>query len=123
MTNTNKNLPEEEILLMFWIFFYCLEILQIKAVKRVKEFSCKTRIISGSGACNVLKELNSQRLFVVTDPFFEENGTAAEIAAYSSAPEIKRYSAVAPDPTVEQVARAAQSLQLHTVYFLKGVSQ
>ena len=96
---------------MFWIFFYCLEILQIKAVKRVKEFSCKTRIISGSGACNVLKELNSQRLFVVTDPFFEENGTAAEIAAYSSAPEIKRYSAVAPDPTVEQVARGTAALK------------
>ncbi len=77
----------------------------------MKEFSCNTKIISGSGACAALKSLNSQRLFFVTDPFFEQNGKAAEIAAQSGAAETKRYSGVAPDPTVEQVAQGTAALK------------
>ena len=88
-----------------------MEILALKAVKYVKEFSCKTKIISGSGSCGALKSLCSRRLFLVTDPFFEENGKAAEIASLSEAAEIQRYSGVAPDPTVEQVAQGVAELK------------
>ncbi len=77
----------------------------------MKEFSCKTKIISGSGACGALRKLNSRKLFLVTDPFFEENGTAAKIADLSGASEVVRYSEVTPDPTVEQVAKGTAALK------------
>ena len=77
----------------------------------MKQFSCRTKIISGAGACTALKELNSRRVFLVSDPFFEKNGKASQIAALSCASETKIYSAVAPDPTVEQVARGTAALK------------
>ena len=77
----------------------------------MKEFSCRTRIISGAGACGALKELNSRRVFLVSDPFFEKSGKASQIAALSCADQVKIYSAVAPDPTVEQVARGTAALK------------
>ena len=35
-------------------------------------FSCKTKIISGCGAISSLKELESKRLLLVADPYFEK---------------------------------------------------
>lgn len=77
----------------------------------MEEFFCKTKLLSGSGSVAALKELNSRRLFVVTDPFFEKNGTAKSLAALSGAGEIHIYSEVKPDPTVEQAARGAAALK------------
>ena len=68
----------------------------------MEQFSCPTKIISGPGAVHELKNLNIQRLLVVTDPYFEKNGNAAAVAAFSKESEI--FSGVHPDPTVEQVA-------------------
>ena len=51
----------------------------------MKQYSCKTKIISGAGTVAALKDLGARRLFVVTDPYFYENGTAARIAAVSEA--------------------------------------
>ena len=51
----------------------------------MKEFYSGTRIIAGSGAVQELKNLGIQRLFLVTDPFFAENGVAQRIAAASQA--------------------------------------
>ncbi len=58
-----------------------------------------------------LREFNSQRLFLVTDPFFEKNGTAQRLAALSGAGEYRIYSQVQPDPTVEQAAQGAAALK------------
>ena len=77
----------------------------------MKEFSCKTKIISGSGACSYLQCFSGKRLFFVTDPFFEKNGKAAEIADLCQAGELVFYSGIAPDPTVEQVARGTAALK------------
>ena len=77
----------------------------------MEKYSCKTNIISGAGATAALAEIPSQRLFVVSDPFFAQNGTAAQIAAHSPASERKIYSGVAPDPTVQQVAAGTAQLK------------
>ena len=46
----------------------------------MESFSCKTKIISGSGAVSALENLHAKRLLLVTDPFFMKNGTAQRIA-------------------------------------------
>ncbi len=69
------------------------------------EFSCGTRIISGSGALSAIGRLGARRLLVVTDPYFAQNGTARQVAAM--APAAKIFDRVEPDPPVEAVAAGA----------------
>ncbi len=71
----------------------------------MKEFSCKTRMICGTGAVNAVKDIKAKRLFVVADPYFAENGTAAEIAKKSGAEQVKIFHDIMPDPTVALAAR------------------
>lgn len=77
----------------------------------MEEFLCKTKIRSGEGALSSLKDLGSKRLFLVTDPFFEKNGTAAKIVTLSGAAESRIYAHVQPDPTVEQAAKGAAAIK------------
>ncbi len=70
----------------------------------MEQFFCPARIISGPGAVKELKSLNIRRLLMVTDPYFEKSGTAAQIAALAGAAETQLFSGVQPDPTVEQIA-------------------
>ena len=89
------------------------------------EFSCKTRILSGAGALGQVKELGSKRLFVVTDPYFMENGTAKKIERFSGAETTQIFSGVKPDPAVELVAEGAiqlKAFQPDTVVALGGGS-
>lgn len=71
----------------------------------MKEFICKTKIVCGSGSVSALKELGAKRLMLVTDPFFEKNGTAQELARQAQAENVEIFSDVAPDPSVELAAR------------------
>ena len=75
------------------------------------EFSCKTHIISGAGALAQIKKLKPERFFIVSDPFFAENGTAEKLSSLSGAAETKVFSKVKPDPSVELVAEGALELQ------------
>ena len=72
----------------------------------LRQFSCKTKIISGSGAVGALEGLGAQRVFLVCDPYFAQNGTAARVASATRAPYTEIFSDVKPDPTVELAARA-----------------
>ena len=42
----------------------------------MKEFSCKTKIVTGEGCLSCLGEMGIEGLFLVTDPYFYKNGTA-----------------------------------------------
>lgn len=91
----------------------------------MEEYSCKTKILSGSGAISVLRELGSRRFMVVADPFFEQNGIAANLTKLSGAEETLIYSGVSPDPTAEQVAKgtaAVKAFAPDTVVALGGGS-
>ena len=70
----------------------------------MEEFLCRTKIISGAGAVAFLSDLRPKRLFLVTDPFFQKNGTAKRIANLSKAAEVAYFDKIQPDPTVELAA-------------------
>ena len=70
----------------------------------MKEFSCRTRIVYGHNAMAALEELKAQKLLVVTDPYFAENGMAQQVAQTSGAKEYQIFKEVTPDPTVSLAA-------------------
>ncbi len=77
----------------------------------MEKFFCKTTIISGPGAVAALRDLGCRRLFLVTDPFFERNGTAQRIAELSGAEAVEIFAGVKPDPTVELAAEGAAKVR------------
>lgn len=77
----------------------------------MEEFICKTKIVSGAGAIAALQEVHAQRLFLVCDPFFRENGKADAVLAAANAPDVHIFSDVSPDPTVEAAAHGACQVQ------------
>ena len=76
----------------------------------MNEFFCATRILAGE-AGQVLSSLKPKRLLVVTDPYFEENGTARRLAEASGAESWELFSEVQPDPPVELAAKATAQLK------------
>lgn len=75
------------------------------------EFDCKTKIISGAGAVGRLADFGARRLFLVTDPYFYENGMAARVAAGAHAEQVEIFHEVKPDPTVELAAEGTARLR------------
>ena len=77
----------------------------------MQNFTCKTRIVTGVNALDVLKTAGIQKLFLVTDPYFHKNGTAQRIGQMTGAEQIEIFSDVKPDPDVELVAGATAKLK------------
>ena len=75
----------------------------------MKEFSCETKIVMGSGAAVALAEYKFRRLMVVADPFFSKNGWAERLGKLAQTHEI--FDRVAPDPSVELVAEGTARVQ------------
>lgn len=76
----------------------------------LQTFACGTKIIAGPGARWSLKDQGAKRVFLVTDSFFSEKGTALEIAqALGETYEI--FDQVIPDPTAELIARGTARLK------------
>ncbi len=91
----------------------------------MESFSCRTKVISGVGALSALKELHSQRLLVVADPFFQKNGTASRVGEISGAEQVRIFSEVKPDPEVTLVAQGtamARAFGPDTIVALGGGS-
>ena len=76
----------------------------------MEEFSCKTRIVSGSGTIRMLGKLEKKKLFLVADPFFVKNGVAQRVAEASGCREVEIFDQVQPDPTVELAAEGTARL-------------
>ena len=77
----------------------------------MKEFYCKTKILCGSGAVSMLKDLQAGRLFLISDPFFQQNGTADRLAALSGAEAVEVFSDIVPDPSVTLAAAGTAKLK------------
>ena len=75
----------------------------------MKEFSCRTRIVMGCPATQVLKDRNFDRIMVVSDPFFAKNGRAQSLG--QQARDFAIFDKVVPDPSVELVAQGVAQLQ------------
>jgi alcohol dehydrogenase class IV len=101
------------------------ETIASKAVVYLERFYCDTAVIAGSGAVSALAQLGAKRLLVVTDPFFYENGVAAQVAAQAKAEKVAFFYDVKPDPSVELAAEGTalvQSFQPDVVVALGGGS-
>lgn len=68
------------------------------------QFTCKTKLLSGTGALDWLDGQKCKNLLVVTDPYFMENGWAEKIANRVKAEKRIFFEKVKPDPTVELAA-------------------
>ena len=75
------------------------------------EFDCRTKIVSGTGTVRRLADFGAKRLFLVTDPYFYENGTAQRVAAEAKADQVEIFHGVKPDPTVELAAEGTAKLR------------
>lgn len=73
----------------------------------MEQFSCKTKILAGTGAVSTLGTLGCRRLFLVTDPYFMKDGTARRVAEAAKARTYEIFDGVEPDPSVELAARGA----------------
>lgn len=89
------------------------------------EFVCSTRICAGENALSFLSTLQAQRVLVITDRFFSQNGTAARIGGMIPGAQVEIFDRVTPDPTAETAAEAAAvcvSLQPQILLALGGGS-
>ena len=77
----------------------------------MEEFSCKTRVVSGSGTIRCLGKLEKKKLLLVADPFFVKNGVAKQVAEASGCPEVELFDRVQPDPEVELAAEGTARLR------------
>ena len=77
----------------------------------MEKFSCKTKILSGAGAVAALGEMGAKRLFVVTDSYFMNNGTARRVAEAAKAEAVAYFDKVKPDPSVELAAEGTAKLK------------
>lgn len=95
------------------MFSRLAEILALKHWKGVvglQSFFCRTKIVAGPGARQYLRELGAKRVFLVTDRFFSESGTASETARMASET-FEIFDGVQPDPSAELVARGTARLR------------
>ena len=76
----------------------------------MEQFFCKTKIISGQDSLRILSTLHIQRLFIVTDPYFHENGTAQRIAQLAQAEAVEVFHQIVPDPSVALAAQGTQAV-------------
>ena len=77
----------------------------------MNRFQAPTQIFSGPGAISALAEFHPQRLMIVTDPYFAENGTAERIGAASQAKKTEYFTDIHPDPTVVLAAKGTAALK------------
>ena len=70
----------------------------------MQEFYCRTKILSGENALDWLKTQRCGTLLVVTDPYFQQNGWAQEIAGRVQAEKREFFTNIKPDPSVELAA-------------------
>lgn len=77
----------------------------------METFYCKTKIISGPGAVSSLKNMGIKRLFLVTDPYFAQNGQAQRTVSEANAEYTEIFDRVQPDPDVELAAAGTAKLR------------
>ena len=91
----------------------------------MESFSCKTKIISGTGAIWELAQLGVKRLLVVADPYFRETDLPEKLKKATNAEKSEFFFEVKPDPSVELSAKGTalvQSFKPDTVIALGGGS-
>lgn len=76
----------------------------------MQRFQVSTQICFGEGALRVLEEMKGKRIFIVTDPFFKENGIAERVSSLCKG-SVEIFSRVVPDPPISVVAEGLARIQ------------
>ena len=76
----------------------------------MEQFFCKTKIISGMDSLKILPTLHIKRLFIVSDPYFSQNGTVNHIAHLAQAEKVEIFDRISPDPSVSLAAEGTKLL-------------
>ena len=77
----------------------------------MERFAMGTKICAGTGAVSALAGFGAERVFLVTDPYFYQNGTAARVAESCRAQAVEYFTDVKPDPSVELAAAGTAKLK------------
>ena len=90
----------------------------------MQSFCLRHAAVLRRGRPAALAGLHAERVLLVTDPYFAENGTAARYAAAFPGAQVEIFSDVAPDPRslVAQGVARLQALRPDTVLALGGGS-
>ena len=75
----------------------------------MQSFVCGTRLCFGADAPAALAGLHAERVLLVTDPYFAENGTAARYAAAFPGAQVEIFSDVAPRSEERRVGKECRS--------------
>lgn len=89
------------------------------------DFVLTTRLCCGENALSALKTLGAERVLLVTDRFFVENGTAQRICSLCGGATCEIFDKVQPDPPLSLIAEGVQrlnALQPDTLLALGGGS-
>jgi len=70
-------------------------------------FRCTPKICTGPDALEQLRQIRANRVLLVTDQFFSENGTAVKIAGMVPGAETTIFDKVIPDPSAGLAAEGA----------------
>ncbi len=76
----------------------------------MQNFQVSTKLHFGNDALSVLNELEGKRVFLVTDPYFNENGLAEKIGKLCKG-QVEIFSRVVPDPPLSVVAEGLAQMQ------------
>lgn len=89
------------------------------------DFVLTTRLCCGENALSALKTLGAERVLLVTDRFFVEDGTAQRICSLCGGAMCEIFDKVQPDPPLSLIAEGVQrlnALQPDTLLALGGGS-
>jgi alcohol dehydrogenase class IV len=76
----------------------------------MQQFQLSTELCFGEDALECLERFRGQRMLLVTDPFFAENGTAQRVCVLCRG-ESRIFAKVRPDPPLELVAEGAAHME------------
>lgn len=76
----------------------------------MQTFALQTKLCFGENALDALSDIQAQRVLIVTDRFFAENGIAEQIGKHCGC-EFRIFSEVQPDPALTLIAQGVQVMQ------------
>ncbi len=77
----------------------------------MERFTVRTQVVSGKNSLSFLGEIGCQRLLLVIDPYFVQQGWTDRILQAARAAESRVFDKVSADPTVELAAEGTKLLQ------------
>ncbi len=77
----------------------------------MEQFCVRTQVVSGADSLALLGQLGCQRLLIVADPYFVENGWISRILQAAGVTQSRVFDRVVADPTVELAAEGTKVLQ------------